>query len=329
MNRSIILWGIALSVDTSAQPALYKNVLPTMGSIYGYHDVPFQPPGKPGTGLKWDLSGVPTGSVVPYYWTNINVAPGAGAFPDNAAVLQIPGEPTSYYLLGDTALFWLGTYADTALVRFDPPMAVIDLPCGMNTAWVDSGVAAVTGAGRIDMRITSMHAQADAWGTLVMPYGTVNNVLRVRSELRVTSKYEPQRLRLHEVRYAWYCDRSPMPLLIVVERSGWPPPQRFMRWLDGSWQDDPGKLFKPVVLHAFPDPCDEVATVDLPATKADRTILQLLDEQGLVRKQWLAEFSGPQTRRMTLEMVDVPVGNYTLNWIGTSGTLGNARLQKR
>ncbi len=329
MKRSLLLVGIALCLGAAAQPTIHKNLLPAMGTIYGYHDVPFQAPGRPGTGLKWDFSGAPDGAVVPYYWTSTNMAPGAGAFPDGAAVLQVPGEPAAYYQMGDTALLWLGTYADTALVRFDPPMAIVDLPCSINSTWSDSGIAAVTGAGRIDIRVTSLHAQADAWGTLVMPYGTVDNVLRVRSELTATDKFPPHRLRLHEVRYAWYSARSPMPLLIVVERTGWPPPQRFMRWLDGSWQDDPGKLFKPLVLHPFPDPCDEIVTVDLPAAKADRTILQLLDEQGNARKQWPVEFNSPQTRRMTLEMSEVPSGNYTLNWIGSNGTLGNARLEKR
>ena len=67
----------------------------------------------------------------------------------------------------------------------------------------------------------------------------------------------------------------------------------------------------------------------LPAARADRTVLQLLDEQGNARKQWPVEFNSPQTRRMTLEMSEVPSGNYTLNWIGTNGTIGNARLEKR
>ena len=329
MRRSFVVAGAALRMLVSAQPTLTGNLLPDMGSIYGYHDVPFQAPGRAGNGMKWDLSGLPAGSVVPYYWTSINTAPGAGAFPDDAAVLQVPGEPAAYYQLGDTALYWLGTYADTALVRFDPPMAIVDLPCSINSTWSDSGVAAVTGAGRIDIRVTAYHAQADAYGTLVLPYGTVDKVLRVRSELTATDKFPPHRLRLHEVRYAWYCDRTPMPLLIVVERTGWPPPQRYMRWLDGSWQDDPGRLFKPIVLHPVPDPCDDIITVDLPAARADRTVLQLLDEQGNARKQWPVEFNSPQTRRMTLEMSEVPSGNYTLNWIGTNGTIGNARLEKR
>ena len=147
-------------------------------------------------------------------------------------MLKVPGEPTAYYQPGDTALHWLGTYTDTALVRFDPPLDILDLPCGMYTTWRDSGIAAITGSGRIDIRVTTLEATADAWGTLLMPYGPVEDVLRVRYELNVRSRNEPNRVHLREVRYAWYCTRTPMPLLLVVERSGWPPPERFTRWLD-------------------------------------------------------------------------------------------------
>lgn len=324
------MWVVcALTLHTYAQPTLRSDLVAAQGTVFGYHDVPFMAPGKPGTGLKWDYSGLPTGGIVPYHWSNINVAPGAGAFPSNAAVLQIPGEPTAYFQQGDTALFWLGTYSDAALVRFDPPMALIDLPCTINTTWADSGIAAVTGGGRIDIRVTSLIGKADAWGTLVMPYGEVEDVLRIRSDLRVTESGHPEDVQLRETRYAWFCDRTPMPLLIAVERSGWGEPARFMRWLDGSWQTDPARLFQPVALHPFPDPCEDLLTLDLPALEADRTIVQLIDGTGQVRKQWLAEFTRAETRRMTLDLSGVPGGQYTLTWTGTNGTIGNGRIEKR
>ena len=58
------------------------------------------------------------------------------------------------------------------------------------------------------------------------------------------------------------------------------------------------------------------------------TTVQVLDEKGQVRKQWLVEFTRRQTQRLTLELSDLPSGQYTLTWIGTNGTLGNARLEK-
>jgi len=329
MKRTLLFGALLTSGSAAAQPVLDHHMIPTTGTVFGYHDIPFLGAGKTGTAQKWDFSALPTGTIVPYEWTTTAISPGAGAFPSTALVLKVPGEPTAYYQPGDTALHWLGTYSDTALVRFDPPLDILDLPCTMYTTWRDSGIAAITGSGRIDIRVTTLEATADAWGTLLMPYGQVEDVLRVRYELNVRSRSEPNRVHLREVRYAWYCTRTPMPLLVVVERNGWPPPERYTRWLDGSWQDDPRSLFRPVELHVFPDPCDDVATVDLPARKADRTILQLVDGNGHVQKEWLAEFSGVETRRMTLQMNDVPSGAYTLTWTGRDGTLGSTRLTRR
>lgn len=311
-----------------AQPMLDRGMFPSAAAVYGYHDTPFMAAGKAGMATKWDYSSLPPGALVPYQWTTTDIARGAGAFPSTALVLQVPGEPTAYYQTGNTALYWLGSYSDTALIRFDPPLAILDLPCTIGTQWRDTGVAAVTGAGRLDMRVTTLTAHADAWGTLIMPYGEVPNVLRVRSELKVTARNDPERVLLSEVRHAWYSDRTPMPLLIITERYGWPP-ERTLRWLDGTWRTDPASLFRPIVLRPFPDPCDDMTVVDLPATRADRTVLQLVDGSGQVQKEWLAEFTGPETRRFTLQMNDVPSGAYTLSWIGTAGTLGSSRLTKR
>lgn len=329
MRATLLISAALTGFLTCAQSTLDRGVFPSTSTVWGYHDVPYIKAGPPIAGSKWDFSSLPNGTLVPYRWTTTDIAPGAGAFPQDAFVLEVPGDPTAYYQAGDTALYWLGTYSNNALLRFDPPLVMLDLPCSIGTQWVDTGVAAVTGAGRIDIRTTVMNARADAWGTLVMPYGNVENTLRVRYDLQITSRADPTLVHMSEVRYAWYTDRCSMPLLVISERVGWPPPERTLRWLDGSWQEGPNRLFEPIQLRAFPDPCDEIATVDLPATKADRTILQLIDGQGNVTKQWLAEFTSPETRRMTLQMNDVPSGTYTLTWMGTDGVIGSTRLTRR
>mgnify|MGYP003542087448 CR=1 FL=1 len=149
MKAPIILGVILFPLSVAGQPVLDRHVFPVTGTIFGYHDVPYQPAGNSGMGLKWDYSALPMGTIVPYEWTTTAIAPGAGAFPSNALVLKVPGEPTAYYQPGDTALHWLGTYTDTALVRFDPPLDILDLPCGMYTTWRDSGIAAITGSGAL------------------------------------------------------------------------------------------------------------------------------------------------------------------------------------
>jgi len=327
-TRAIVIIQCTIG-SVCAQPTLDANSLPVTGTVFGYHDVPYLKPGTTGEGMRWDFTGLPAGTIVPYTWASTEIAPGAGAFPKDALVREVPGEPVSFFESTDTALLWTGTYSDTALLRFDPPLRELVLPCRMSDQWSDSGIVALTGSGRIAIYNVIHTVKADAWGTLSMPYGVVNDVIRVRSDLDLVDRRYPKFPKRREVRYSWYSDRTPMPLLVITERTGWAPPDKITRWLDGSWRNDPISLFQPIRLLAFPDPCDEIATVDLPAARPGRTLLQLVDGSGNTTKQWQVEFTSPETRRMTLEMIDVPSGSYTLTWTGTNGTLGSTRLTKR
>jgi hypothetical protein len=215
------------------------------------------------------------------------------------------------------------------MLRFDPPLRAISFPCSVGRQWSDSGIVAITGSGRIAIRQVTHTVKADAWGTLSMPYGVVEDAIRLRSELTFIDPRYPEWPVRREIRYSWYCDQTPMPLLFIIERSGWYPPDRLVRWLDGSWREGEQSLFRPIRLHVFPDPCDDVATVDLPAIRADRTVLQLVDGGGNVVKDWGVEFTSPETRRIVLAVSDVPSGHYTLTWVGTNGTLGSVRLTRR
>jgi hypothetical protein len=117
-------------------------------------------------------------------------------------VLQVPGEPAAYFQMGDTALFWLGTASVDDIVRFDPPIPWIHRPAQMRDRWTDSSLAAVTGGGRIELRVTRYTVTADGFGTLVMPYGGVPDVLRLRHDLRVRNERVPDDPERWEVRYS-------------------------------------------------------------------------------------------------------------------------------
>ena len=329
MRKVLPLFLAFVATTSDAQPVLDSGVFPATGSVFGYHDVPYMKPGISGEGVRWDFSSLPPGTIVPYVWSTTDIAPGAGAFPNDALVRQVPGEPASYLLRTDSAMLWIGTYTDTALLRFDPPLRELVVPCQIGDRWSDTSIVAVTGAGRIQILDVQYSGRAESWGALIMPYGVVEDVIRVRTELAmVDRRYKEWPLRT-ETRYSWYSPETPMPLLVISERKGWAPPDRVLRWLDGSWQDDPAALFRPVVLRPFPDPCVDLITLDLEALRVDRTILQLVDASGNVVRQWHEEFNSPQTRRLVLDVASVPSGLYTLTWIGTNGTLGNARLTKR
>lgn len=223
----------------------------------------------------------------------------------------------------------LGSYGDTELLRFDPPLSSVRYPASIGMEWSDSGVVVLSGAGRIEMFNFRYRVKADPWGTLTMPYGVVNNVLRLRSQLEMIDPTFSDQPASSEVRYNWYCDQTSIPLVTIIERSGWDPPDRIMRWPDGSWREGEQSLFRPMRLRVFPDPCVDYATIDLPASRADHTVLQLVNGMGKIVKTWNVELPRPETRRLTLEMTDVPPDRYTLQWVGTNGNIGSVRLEKQ
>ena len=93
MRTLITAIALLLQFTLLAQPSIDRLGFATYAPVYGYHDVPYLPAGKPGSGMKWDFSALPQGAIVPYRWTTTDIAPGAGAFPVKAQVLQVPGEP--------------------------------------------------------------------------------------------------------------------------------------------------------------------------------------------------------------------------------------------
>lgn len=327
MLRPLLFATTSWPLLLSAQAVLNRHALPQAGTRYGYHEVDFRPSGRAGDGQTWDLSAMPDGDLVPYAWSTSELRPGAGVFPAHAEVLDVPGQPLQYFDARDTGVVWLGWYSDTGLVRFDPPIRLLHLPCSFNDAWTDSGTAVVTGQGRILTLRYAFHAQADGRGALNLPYGMEDEVLRLRSELHLF-KAEPPRTRLAtEIRTSWYSDACPVPLMIAEERPQADVTRRTMAWLDGSWRDGPERLFRPMALRVFPDPCDDQVWIVLPARDADHTVVQLVDEGGNVAKLWNLEFTSPITRTDPYDVSDVPAGSYMVNWVGRNGTIGTARLE--
>lgn len=192
MIRASLTLGLYLLLTAAyAQPVLSDDDLPVAGTMYVYHDVPYVKAGPGGGSMRWDQTALPVGTLLPYQWTTSDVAPGAGAFPAHSLVLNIPGEPALYYVETDSTFLWAGAYSDTALLRFDPPLRTFRFPLGIGDAWADSGIVAVTGAGRIAIRQVIHTVKADAWGTLIMPYGPIQNTIRVRSELVLRDPAHP------------------------------------------------------------------------------------------------------------------------------------------
>lgn len=71
--------------------------------------------------------------------------------------------------------------------------------------------------------------------------------------LRVIAKNDLGHLLIREVTRA-YRGCTPMPLLVINERTGRPFPLRYTRWLEGSWRDGNGTIPRTITLAPSMDP---------------------------------------------------------------------------
>ena len=108
------------------------------------------------------------------------ITPSAASFPD--ATIAFVDDNFEYFKTNDAGLSFSGSQEPgdpNGLVYQDLEM-LLSYPCVFNTSWTDA-FAASYGSPVSMTRMGTVTGFADGFGTLIMPYGTVQNVLRVRT----------------------------------------------------------------------------------------------------------------------------------------------------
>lgn len=132
--------------------------------------------------VQWDYSGA-TAEGDPI--TLLFEAPGSSSHAMDLPTATIRNEDD--LLRGDaTGLYALGYANDNASLVYSDPRRVFAYPCSYLTTWTDdfSGVSA---SGSSETGTTT--GTADGTGTLILPYGPVDNVLRVHVQATITAEY--------------------------------------------------------------------------------------------------------------------------------------------
>ncbi len=161
-------------------------------------DAPVDTDGEPaaqGDGRDWDLSGdLPGDQLVIVEARNPDTFWFSTDYPDASYVtpLSASTDLLGIFQITDDALLLLGVaspedgFTSTNL-EYDPPVAVLSFPLTAESSW--STDATVTGSfnGSLSWFQTEDYAsQVDSMGTMKTPFGTFENVMRVRTDLSRT-----------------------------------------------------------------------------------------------------------------------------------------------
>lgn len=147
----------------------------------------------------WDLSGALSGDAD----ARVDLLDPSGAwwsadFPTAtyAAQLSASSDNLGVFQVTDTELLLLGVVSPMdGLTRtnlaYDPPVTVLAFPLGMSDTWMTTSTVTGQALGVFGTYTETYTSVVDAAGTLVTPLGTIENVLRVRTDMERTSGLVP------------------------------------------------------------------------------------------------------------------------------------------
>lgn len=206
-----------------AQTLDLGNVTPPLQTNFSDILCDYHSPGPAGTGQLWDFSQLPTnGSSYGFFYADPGDYAETSSFPGATAV-QDQGNGRIYMSYADSGSYFHGTYMPdyNLTMTYQNPQLIIPFPCSYGTSWEDSYGGTWTGFSGTPMTtVGQTTGTADGQGDLLMPYGTVNNVLRIRAIDTYSDTYMGMGTTTYNItQYMFYKPGISEPLLRLTNMS--------------------------------------------------------------------------------------------------------------
>lgn len=181
MKHLLPLITLASFSTLRAQPVLdFSNSGTVVGDAFTYHAGPWADPGTAGANQTWDLSTLTSDSLIFIEFVDPATTPDGASFPAATVAAMDMGffaysqfDATGGYLHG------MSNVPGEAPIVYSDAMQMTSYPSTIGTTWVDAFHAEFSVMGFPIVRDGSITANADGYGTLILPWGTLNDVLRV------------------------------------------------------------------------------------------------------------------------------------------------------
>ncbi len=181
-KTSLSILALILSATTVvAQPTITSATAGGVGDVFSISTVNAEgfDPGPSGAGVIWDFSGITlTGATTSYTYVNPAATPYAGDFPDANVAADQGGGIYSYYKITSSEWSLQGLYPATLSMVYSDPEVLMTFPMSYGDTFSDDFFCNYF-AGYETNRDGSVTVEADAYGTLILPDGSYDNVLRV------------------------------------------------------------------------------------------------------------------------------------------------------
>lgn len=323
---------LALSLSGTGQTLDLGNTTPAAGTQFTSYMGDYRSATPGGTGQTWDYSDLQSlGN-----WTySIEDAAGNGnsaSFPGANMVEQDPDGFSAFYTYSSAGIEFLGLAAPSynVLMTYQDPQRILVFPCSYNTSWTDDfGGSWSSSTGTPATTTGTLEGTADAVGTLIMPYGTIDNVLRVAITCSYTDNFGGfGSIQYDLVQHVFYKPGVPAPLVQFTRQTsdgmGNYQQDSTSSWLSGDLVGITGAMQHAVGLEVFPNPAVDQATLVFSGTGGAIT-WEVTDAMGRLVGTGRMPTS-PGIMRHSLDLGSYSPGLYHIRLIDTEGNQGIQRL---
>lgn len=335
MKRHYLMAALIVPSSLAAQSLTLGNMLPSFAGDHTLYACPFQENSAPGTGQMWDFSNLTAGDGASFSYIDPASQPGSAAFLNTNVAVLYPGSLTSldYLTYNDSGIYLIGSAIPSIGYQqvYQNTKRILPFPCSAGTIWQDT-FSGDWSNGPSQMQETGgITGEAEATGTLVMPYGTLDNVLRVIRTTHDSLTISGQGyvvLDLMETEY--YKPGVPKSLLSFTNQvsSGTAPGANFSdslgSWLDGGSVEVREALRNAIGIDLYPNPAKSSSTLVFSSQGGSHSV-DLLDASGrVVRHEDL--MVQPGISRSNLDLHGLQSGLYMVRITSADGSQGVQRL---
>ena len=312
-----------LANAAQAQPTLEQATMtPVNGYTVSFLYGPFLSPGNGGENQIWDFSSVVNTEQHSILFTSPGSTPNGADFPGATVAQEVdaPSGVFTYSQFNASGVFANGTDAvGFSITHLTDPRQALVFPMGYNNGWSDSFSGEMTGfpSGTISGTITGT---ADGYGTLMLPWGTFSNVLRVHT-YTVTTQVIPSPPPgvtnvVHEDAWVFFKPGVPMQLASIAQADNTSSylyqAQSNLGVHEGSLQD--------IGIEVAPNPAADALNVTFGAT--GHVYLSVSDVLG---REVIATDLGTRAsgiHRRAMDVSKLPNGRYQLRMMTADGQTG-------
>lgn len=327
------LLAIALApVSALAQTLDNASISPQVGESFTYNAAPWVVPGPEGASQTWNHASLPTGATQSHSYVTPASTGYGGTFPTSNVADNNGNGAYGFYNTSASGIDLVGAYsgASGVTIPYQNPERILNYPLSYNGSWSDNLTANFTTNGFPVVRAGSISGQADAYGTLIMPYGTVNNVLRVRTIEDYSDDVDGlYTIDYYFVNHYYYKPGTHAPLMAHYDQSttllGNETISQSVIWLAGGPTGVMEALVNDIGIDVFPNPATEQASIVF-SSNGGTIQLELTDAMGRLVRQDSHAGMHMGIERIYLDVQDLPAGIYQVRIRTADGQQGVQRM---